>query len=333
MSSDGARRTIGGGYFLIARSFLDHPMFKPSGPYSRSEAGLWLIREAAYAPREITVASGTQRQTVHLNRGQLTHSIRHLATTWRWSPNRVQRFLHDLARDGFLTTQTDTAQTIITICNYNKYQMPYSGMNTAADTQANTAADTNKKEIEITKVADEGDGGSSTAEVVKPLVSREARDLADELLVIAGHQVEFVPPGWCGAAMRVQAWLSSGWSAEVIKIAVTAAAARKRGPPANSVQFFENAIAEEVARQAAPVPVVTHSRSETVYARRTQAHRPSLVGALDASLAAARERERQQTTIFGALDATIAALRSAEQGDDAPSGREREKPLRLLPNG
>jgi hypothetical protein len=80
--------------------------------------------------------------------------------------------------------------------------------------------------------------------------------LAEKLLVIAGHDVKFWPPGWCGAPNRIETWLAQGWKSEIIIAAVTAAAARKRGPPANSVQFFENAIAEEHARQAAPLPKV-----------------------------------------------------------------------------
>lgn len=97
----------------------------------------------------------------------------------------------------------------------------------------------------------------------KPLVSSEAIALADELLVIAGHKLEFVPPGWCGAAMRVQAWLAE-WPKEIILAAVKGAAARKRGPPANSVQFFENAVAEEFARQSAPLPKVEVHEAKTL---------------------------------------------------------------------
>jgi hypothetical protein len=89
----------------------------------------------------------------------------------------------------------------------------------------------------------------------KSIVSDEARDLADELLVIAGHKLDFVPPGWCGAAMRVQAWLAE-WPREVILIGVKAAAARKKGHPAASVDYFQNAVAEEFARQTAPLPKV-----------------------------------------------------------------------------
>jgi uncharacterized protein YdaU (DUF1376 family) len=91
-----------------------------------------------------------------------------------------------------------------------------------------------------------------------------AFELAEKLLVIAGHSPEFWPPGWCGAPQRVETWLSQGWKPEIIIAAVTAAAAKKRGSPANSVQFFENAIAEEHARQAAPLPKVEIREASTI---------------------------------------------------------------------
>ena len=89
-------------------------------------------------------------------------------------------------------------------------------------------------------------------------------ELAEKLLVIAGHSTEFWPPGWCGAPNRVATWLAQGWQPEIIVAAVTAAAARKHGAPANSVQFFEKAIAEEHARQAAPLPQVEIREQQTI---------------------------------------------------------------------
>ncbi len=123
----------------------------------------------------------------------------------------------------------------------------------------------------------------------EPLVSDQARDLADELLVIAGHELRFVPPGWCGAAMRVHTWLANGWSPEVIIAATKAAAAKKHGAPANSVQFFEKAIAEEVARQAAPLPQVDIRQPEKLTVTHgTSQRKPggSLIAAIDRQLAA-----------------------------------------------
>jgi hypothetical protein len=89
---------------------------------------------------------GTRREIITLQPGQLSHSIRFLAKAWRWGPNRVRRFLNDLAMDGSVDTATDTAQTLITLCNWGKYQRPFAEADTATDTPADTATDTKKKE-------------------------------------------------------------------------------------------------------------------------------------------------------------------------------------------
>lgn len=103
---------------------------------------------------------------------------------------------------------------------------------------------------------------------VRPLVEKSASDLAEQLLVIAGHDLKFWPPGWCGAPMRVQSWLNAGWQPEIIIAAVRGVMARKTGPPPASVQFFEKAIADEIARQNRPVP-------ETSNVQAAGDHRPS----------------------------------------------------------
>ncbi|WP_139372879.1 hypothetical protein [Nitrobacter vulgaris] len=82
-------------------------------------------------------------------------------------------------------------------------------------------------------------------------------------MVIAGHDLRFVPPGWCGAAMRVQTWLADGWFSEIIIAATSAAARRKRGTSANSVQFFERPLRRRL-RQAAPLPRVAIRQPETL---------------------------------------------------------------------
>lgn len=93
---------------------------------------------------------------------------------------------------------------------------------------------------------------------------KQAYDLAEQLLEIAGHSRHVWPPGWCGAPLRVKMWIEQGWKVEIIIAAVRSAAQRKRGPPAESIQYFEKAIAEEHARQAAPVPKVEIRQAETI---------------------------------------------------------------------
>ena len=59
---------------------------------------------------------------LHLQRGQILTSQTKLAKTWGWSRDKVQRYLALLERDQMIKLQTDNRKTIVTICNYSKYQ-------------------------------------------------------------------------------------------------------------------------------------------------------------------------------------------------------------------
>jgi hypothetical protein len=94
---------------------------------------------------------------------------------------------------------------------------------------------------------------------VRPLISAEAIAIADEVSELAGIDPRdrlATPPGWCGAAMRVEAWLGAGYPREAILAGVRLAMARERrkrdGPPATPI-YFERAIAELHAQQSVPV--------------------------------------------------------------------------------
>jgi uncharacterized protein YdaU (DUF1376 family) len=101
-----------------------------------------------------------------------------------------------------------------------------------------------------------GDARATPSPKKEPLVTPEAHALANEIAGIVGHDPECPPVPWYGAPMHVSKWLREGWTREVILVAVRRAAARKRDGPPVSILFFENEIAREVARQAAPLPVV-----------------------------------------------------------------------------
>lgn len=145
-------------------------------------------------------------------------------------------------------------------CNGAKRDLSFDEYVTKANLVTLHGRYSNSPRVQTTEQNTEFDVAEEDARVAR----NPAFDLAEKLLVIAGHDPAFWPPGWVTAHMRVETWLSQGWSPEIIIAATTAAAARKHGPPANSVQFFEKAIAEEVARQAAPLPTVKVRQPENL---------------------------------------------------------------------
>lgn len=215
-------------------------------------------------------------------------SIDSLAFTLRMKSQKVAQVLVQLHKAGLL----DKTETGFAPHNWNGRQYKSDKTDeTAAERMARyRERKRNERNAGVTVTAPREQRTEQTTEQIddagdargrSPLVSPEAQTLADELLVIAGHELKFIPPGWCGAAMRVQSWLSNGWQPEIITAAVRGASARKRGQPANSVQFFENAIAEEVARQNAPLPQVVIRETQQLTVTNHAKPKNAIIQAID----------------------------------------------------
>jgi hypothetical protein len=106
------------GVFAIDRGIFDHPLFETKEPFSKREAWVWMLAEAAWKPRK-RVVSG---KVVELQRGQFAHSIRFMADAWGWPKSTVDRFLGRLKTETMIGTDVETGQLIVTICNYDEYQ-------------------------------------------------------------------------------------------------------------------------------------------------------------------------------------------------------------------
>lgn len=97
-----------------------------------------------------------------------------------------------------------------------------------------------------------------------PLISAEANKLADECAKIAGHDLAFIPPSWCGAAYRTQVWLNQGWPADLILESVRSQTAKKRDGPAKTITYFEPGIASAIAKANQPLPNIVQIPGKTV---------------------------------------------------------------------
>lgn len=132
------------GTFNVARSVWDHPAFRAS-EFSEREAFIWLISEAAWKPRRHRAGG----RIVDIERGQLCHSVRFMASAWGWTPARVFRFLTKMREENMIEKRnsSETAPTIITLCNYDKYQGERNSDDGKAKQQRNSSETNYKKEI------------------------------------------------------------------------------------------------------------------------------------------------------------------------------------------
>src|SRR5262245_39138698 len=102
------------GVFAVDRGIWDHDALVSPDPFSRREAWLWIISEAAWRPHRRRIAG----RTIDLQRGQVAASLRFMAAKWRWSEPRVRRFLACLISERMIDAATDAGMNVITVCKY-----------------------------------------------------------------------------------------------------------------------------------------------------------------------------------------------------------------------
>ena len=106
------------GYIKLFRGWDEACVFKDE-PRSEREAWLWLIENAAWKSGTRLVGKGT---VVNVARGQIHLAERTLARIWGWDRKRVARFIKRLENAQMITPHTGPLGTLITICNYDKFQ-------------------------------------------------------------------------------------------------------------------------------------------------------------------------------------------------------------------
>ncbi len=104
------------GFICISRGIRAHWVWKNPVYFKR-----WaeLIMMANYDNREVSF----NFQRVMLQRGQLAVNLSYLSKIWHISTQATQKFLVKLEVSGMVTRVVDDKVTIITICNYDRYQL------------------------------------------------------------------------------------------------------------------------------------------------------------------------------------------------------------------
>jgi hypothetical protein len=100
---------------------FEHDIFA-GDVFSRRDAWLWLIANAAWKPRRFR-ASGSNA-FIELQRGQVLAARGYLAQTWGWGEKQVRNFVHLLEKENMIKMDQSKGRfaNVVTICNYEKYQ-------------------------------------------------------------------------------------------------------------------------------------------------------------------------------------------------------------------
>lgn len=109
-----------GGYILLWRKFFEHRYWTKKRKFSEAEAWVDMIAMASFRDREILVG----QTAVKLARVEFLGSVRFLAKRWRWSKDRVQRFLAAGKTACEIAPKTSTAEGYTyLVVNYDDYQL------------------------------------------------------------------------------------------------------------------------------------------------------------------------------------------------------------------
>ena len=273
------------GTFVIDRGLFEHSAFKTE-PFTEREAWIWMIGTAARSEKLRRV--GAARITVQ--RGQLAFSIRFMAKRWQWAPATVQRFLSRLVTECMIEVAPSNEATVVTVTNYDKYQFTESvtesppihhatAVSSSNGEEKSTPPQTPESQNETAAVRIKGDNPSSSeseggdagnARAREAMISQLAFDLATDVMQILGIDTAFIPPGWCGAPMWLQAGLNSGWRPEVIRVAAAKVRARRNYQPPYSFRYLGQPITREHELMAAPLlpmPPVMVSSQDSPHAK------------------------------------------------------------------
>lgn len=146
----------------MARGWQGHPVFAKE-PFSQRDAWVWLIEEAYYKPRKCRVGS----QLCDVERGQFIHALRFMAEAWGWKKDKVARFLRVLQDAHMIrvesATGAATAESRVTICNYDKYQIENDNDATDDETTTRQPRDNDATEKKEGKERKENIGGGGSA--------------------------------------------------------------------------------------------------------------------------------------------------------------------------
>lgn len=116
------------GWIKIHRSLAENWVFN-YGPKSYGEAWLDLLMAANHTEGH-TCISGTM---VVVHRGQRLTSILKLSKQWQRGRKWTAKFLDNLEKEHMITQKRNTRFTLITICNYDKFQGDSDGAGTAKE--------------------------------------------------------------------------------------------------------------------------------------------------------------------------------------------------------
>lgn len=141
------------GYVRVHRSLIGHPAFRND---AEALAFAWMVIKASWKPTRVRY----KERLITLQRGQLSASVRDIASALDRDKAWVERLLKRLKSETMVTVSCETGVSVVTICNYDEYQANSDTGETPRETLGETGArqgqDTEQRREEVKEEKNKG---------------------------------------------------------------------------------------------------------------------------------------------------------------------------------
>jgi hypothetical protein len=131
------------GFIALHRKIFENPIIGSNPAYFR--AWVWLLCEAKYKPTSYRIPG--KSAAIFLQRGQLSHARSFIAKALDLSEQRVRTFLNRLKIEGMILVDINQGQMVITMCNYEDYQLDANETNQQSNPQISQQLTSHQPEL------------------------------------------------------------------------------------------------------------------------------------------------------------------------------------------
>ena len=134
------------GWIKLHRTIQEHWLWDDE-PFTRGQAFIDLLLMVNHKDKKIMFNG----ELIEVKKGSKITSLRQLSDRWKWSTNKVKKYLEQLQKDGMINYKCDNKKTLLTIENYSVYQ----GQGNIEETQKEHRSDTEENQKKFKSDAEE----------------------------------------------------------------------------------------------------------------------------------------------------------------------------------
>jgi hypothetical protein len=201
------------GWACLHRTLDEHWIFNFDEP-DKALAWVYLVMMANHKECDVLIKG----RVVSCKRGQLARSQITLQKKFNWSQNKLKRFLKLLKNERMIDFETNDLTTVITICNYDKFQEKNKSTNEQTNDQTNDQTNEPRTTRRTTNNNDNNDNNVNNIKNIRANALVEpCKNIFDYWKSVMGHpQSQLLDK----RKKLIQKTLSSGYTEIQVRLAI-----------------------------------------------------------------------------------------------------------------